>query len=332
MLDVTVVLLDGNYASTALGPIEVFHSAGALWHALKGGVPDPRFRVTTASIDGEGVTSPYGVTLSAQRAIRQVAHADIIILPATGLDLDEKLRAHRDVIGWLREWHAKGAYIAGICTGAAYLAEAGLLDGRHATTHWAVAEAYAQRYPKVHWRPEMFITEEQRLLCSGGVYASMDLSLYLVEKFCGHEIALEVAKALLIDMPRRHQSGYAVLPLSRPHTDEKIRAVERYMEAHYSADLSIERLAGRASMSPRNFLRRFKAATGHLPGEYAQNLRISVARHMLEGGDKSVESISRAVGYEDTAFFRTLFRRYTGMAPGEYRSRFGGATAPERLQ
>ena len=332
MLDVTVVLMDDNYASTALGPIEVFHSAGSLWQALKGGVPDPRFRVTTASIDGAAVTSPYRVMLSAERAIRQVERADIIIVPATGLDLDEKLLAHRELLGWLREWHSKGAYIAGICTGAAYLAEAGLLDGRPATTHWAVAEAYAQRYPKVHWRPEMFITEEQRMLCSGGVYASMDLSLYLVEKFCGHEIALQVAKALLIDMPRRHQSGYAVLPLSRPHTDEKIRAVERHMEAHYSADLTIELLAGRVNMSPRNFLRRFKAATGHLPGEYTQSLRISVARDMLEASAKSVETISRAVGYEDSAFFRILFRRYTGMAPGEYRSRFGGATAPERAQ
>ena len=332
MLDVTVVLLDDNYASTALGPIEVFHSAGRLWQTLKGGVPEPRFRVTTASIDGAAVTSPYQVTLSAELAIRQVERADIIIMPATGLDLDEKFLAHRDLIAWLREWHTKGAYVAGICTGAAYLAEAGLLDGRHATTHWAVADAYAQRYPQVHWRPEMFITEEQRLLCSGGVYASMDLSLYLVEKFCGHDIALKVAKSLLIDMPRRHQSGYAVLPLSRPHTDEKIRAVERYMEAHYSADLTIEHLAGRASMSPRNFVRRFKSATGHLPGEYAQSLRISVARDMLEGSAKSVETISRSVGYQDSTFFRTLFRRYTGMAPGEYRSRFGGATAPERVQ
>jgi len=325
MLDVTVVLLDDNYASTALGPIEVFYSAGKLWSELKGGDPEPRFNVTTATIDGAGVTSPYQVTLSAQLAIRDVQRADIIIVPATGLDLDKKFAKHRDLFRWLREWHAKGAYVAGICTGAAYLAEAGLLDGRQATTHWAVAETFAHRFPKVHWRPEMFITEEQRLLCSGGVYASMDLSLYLVEKLCGHQIALECAKALLIDMPRRHQSGYAVLPLSRPHADEKIRAIEQYMEEHFSTNLSIEFLARRASMSPRNFLRRFKSATGHLPGEYAQNLRICVAREMLEGSTKSVEAISRSVGYEDMAFFRSLFRRYTGMTPGEYRSRFGGS-------
>ncbi len=119
------------------------------------------------------------------------------------------------LLPWLRKWYARGAYIAGVCTGVAFLAEAGLLDGRQATTHWGVAELYRQRYPKVLWRPEQFVTEDGRLLCSGGVYASIDLSLYLVEKFCGHEVALQCAKSLLLSMPRSRQSGYAVLPLSR---------------------------------------------------------------------------------------------------------------------
>ncbi len=326
MLDVTVVLVDDNYASTAIGPIEVFYSAGKLWHELNGTNADPRFNVTTASIDGASVASPYALTLSAQLAIHEVSNADIIIVPATGLDLDDKLARNHKLIAWLRDWHARGAYIAGICSGAAFLAEAGLLDGCQATTHWAVAETYAQRFPKVHWRPEMFITEEHKLLCSGGVYAAIDLSLYLVEKFCGHELALQCAKSLLVDMPRRHQSGYAVLPLSRPHADTKIRAIEQYMEAHYAQSLTIDSLAKRTHMSSRNFMRRFKAATGHLPGEYLQNLRISIARELLEDSDRPIEAVGRAVGYDDTAFFRTLFRRYTGMAPGEYRSRFGSLT------
>jgi len=322
MLDVTVVLLDDNYASTALGPIEVFHSAGQLWNMLRGDEPEPSFCVTVASIDGHSVTSPYGVTLSPQTSIREVKTANIIIVPASGLDLDGQFVRHRDLMPWLINWHSKGAYIASICSGAAYLAEAGLLNGRTATTHWAVAKAYEKRYPNVNWRPELFITEDQRVLCSGGVYASIDLSLYLVEKFCGHEVALRCAKSLLVNMPRHHQSGYAVLPLSRPHPDVKIRAAESYIDQHFDRDLTIEVLADRVNMTPRTFLRRFKSATGRKPGEYMQSLRITIAREMLENDSRSVEAVSRAVGYDDSAFFRTLFKRHTGMTPGEYRGKF----------
>ena len=133
-----------------------------------------------------------------------------------------------------------GAFIAAACTGVAYLAEAGLLDGHQATTHWGVADLYRQRYPKVRWRTEQFVTEDGRIFCSGGVYASIDLSLYLVEKFCGHEIALKVAKSLLLSMPRGRQSGYSVVQLSRPHSDEKIRQTEEYLQQHFDSDISIE--------------------------------------------------------------------------------------------
>lgn len=323
MLNVTVLLLDDNFASTALGPIEVFHAAGLLWNVLTGAEAQPRFRVTVASVDGGGVTSPYAVRLSPQVAIGDVEHADLIVVPASGLDFDTQFARNAALLPWLRDWYGRGAHIAGVCSGAAFLAEAGLLDGRRATTHWAVAEALAHRYPRVDWQPDMFITEDERLLCSGGVYSAIDLSIYLVEKFCGHEVALNCAKSLLVHMPRSHQSGYAVLPLSRPHSDERIRAVEAFIDANYAENLSSETLAARAHMSPRNFIRRFKAATGRLPGNYLQTLRITVAKRMLEEGDLNIQSISLAVGYEDLAFFRSLFRRYTGMAPGEYRGRFG---------
>ncbi len=324
MLDVAVILLNDNYASTAIGPIEVFHSAGLLLNVLKGEAPDPRFRVTIASPDGERVTSPYAVQLLPEVPICSVKNADLIIVPSSGLDFENQLARHAALLPWLRKHAAQGAYIAGVCTGAVYLAEAGLLDGREATTHWATADQFSRRYPKVDWRPEKLITEDRRMLCSGGVYSSMDLSLYLVEKFCGHEVALQCAKSLLINMPRANQSGYAVLPLSPPHEDDKVRIAEAYMQENYARDISIEALACRAGMSPRNFIRRFKSATGRLPGNYLQALRVGVAKEMLEGGARSVQVVSTAVGYDDAAFFRALFKRCTGMTPAEYRENFAG--------
>jgi len=179
-----------------------------------------------------------------------------------------------------------------------------------------------QRYPKVLWRPEQFVTEHGRIFCSGGVYASIDLSLYLVEKFCGHEIALKCAKSLLVSMPRSRQSGYSVLPLSRPHADDKIRRTEEYLQKHFDRDVPIDALADHVGMSPRNFIRRFKAATGRLPGAYIQMLRVSAAKELLEHGATSIQAVCSKAGYEDIAFFRSLFKRHTGMTPAEYRTRF----------
>ena len=185
-----------------------------------------------------------------------------------------------------------------------------------------MADILRQRYPKVRWRPEQFVTEDGRLFCSGGVYASIDLSLYLVEKFCGHEIALQCAKSLLLSMPRSRQSGYSVVPLSRPHSDDKIRQTEEYLQEHFDRDVSIDSLADRVGMGPRNFIRRFKAATGRLPGAYIQMLRVSAAKELLEHGATSIQTVCSKIGYEDVAFFRSLFKRHTGMTPAEYRGRF----------
>lgn len=323
MLDVTVVLLDDGYASTAVMPIEIFHSAGALWREIKGQQPEPRFRVTTASLDGGAVRSPYaGLRMSPQCAIADVTRTDIVVVPTSGLAMDEKLIENSALLPWLTNHYAHGAYIAGVCMGAGYLAEAGLLDGKQATTHWAIAGDFAKRYPKVDWRADMFVTEDSRLLCSGGLTAAADVSLYLVEKLCGHEVAVQTAKALLLNMPRASQSGYSMLPLSPPHNDDAVRGVEHVLQTKFRDTVSIDSLAEAAGMSPRTFLRRFKAATGRLPGAYLQAVRIETAKAMLERDRTAVQSVACAVGYDDVSFFRSLFKRATGMTPAEYRSHF----------
>lgn len=320
MIHVAVILLNDNYASTAIGPIEVFHSAGTLWNALRGEAEAPRFRVTVASLDGEAVTSPYAVGLVPQVSIRSVRHADLVMVPSSGLDLETQFARHAALFPWLRRKARQGAYIAGCCTGAAYLAEAGLLDGREATTHWATADDFRRRYPKVNWRPEKLITEDRRMLCSGGVYSSMDLSLHLVEKFCGHEIALQCAKALLINMPRPYQSGYAVLPLSRPHDDDKVRTAEAYIERHYADNVSIERLARELNMSPRNFIRRFRETTGLPPARWLLDARLQRARDLLAGTDMRIEQVATDCGFGSADTLRHHFRARLKASPSRYRA------------
>jgi transcriptional regulator GlxA family with amidase domain len=113
-----------------------------------------------------------------------------------------------------------------------------------------------------------------------------------------------------------------VVQLSRPHSDDKIRQTEEYLQQHFDSDISIDSLAQRVGMGPRNFIRRFKAATGRVPGAYIQTLRVSAAKELLEHGSSSIQTVSTKIGYEDIGFFRNLFKRHTGMTPGEYRDRF----------
>lgn len=322
MLDVTVVLLDDGLSSTGIMPVEIFHSAGRLWEALHERPSNPPFGVRTASIDGAPVRSPYGLQIVPEAAIADIERTDIVIVPTSGLDLDLKLVENSALLPWLRRHHARGAYVAGVCMGAAYLAEAGLLDGRIATTHWSVCSRLAERYPRVNWRPELFVTEDSRVLCSGGVCGSVDVSLYLVEKLCGHEVALQCAKALLLPMPRLYQSGYAMAPIAQPHDDGRVRELEGWLQANFRQDVSTATLAARAVLGERTFVRRFKAATGRSPAAYVQALRIEAAKQLLERDADPIQTISSSVGYEDAAFFRGLFKRATGMTPAEYRANF----------
>ncbi len=323
MIEVAVVLMKGGLPSTAIAPMEIFSCAGVLYDAFCGQSSEPLFRVRAVTATGKPTSSFIPVTIRPTCSIAEVRKADLIIVPSSGAVIDEILARNQTLIHWLRRWHKRGAAIAGICSGVALLAEAGLLDSRPATTHWALADQFAKRFPKVQWLPERFITESEKIFCSGGVYASIDLALYLVEKFCGHKIAMETAKALLLQTPRMWQATYAAEPPAAAHGDEPIGKAQRWLFKNFREAVTIEELAARVAMSPRNFARRFKIATGETPLAYLHCLRIDAAKHLLENERMNVHDVSQAVGYEDVIFFRRLFKRYTGVPPREYRVRFG---------
>lgn len=322
MIDVTVLLAQGGHASTALGPLEVFRDAGRLWNALQGAPESPQFRVRTATPGRQPVRPDGPYQIVPDEALEDVGETDIVFVPSIGLDLERALNMHGELIPFVRDAHARGAVVAGVCSGVALLAESGILDDRRATTHWGLARRYGERFPRVRWQPEQIVTDDGGVCCGGGVHASIDLSIFLVEKFCGRSVALECARSLVVDMPRACQAGFAVLPIGNRHGDEAIARAEEWIHEHCREDFRFEALAERLGMSPRNFIRRFKAATGLKPVEYLQKLRVRAARHYLEEGEASVEEIGDRVGYDDAPFFRRVFKRETGLTPSSYRKRF----------
>ena len=323
MTEVTVLFLDQSFSSTAVGPLEVFNHAGSLWNLLTGTKQNPRFRVTTASVDGRAVRCDGPIYIKPAAAIKDIRKTDLIFIPTTGLRIEDAGEYHAPIVSWLQQWQKRGAAIAGVCTGVGLVAATGMLDGKRATTHWALADRFRQLYPKVKWMPELMVTEDHGFYCGGGVHAALDLSLYLVEKFCGHDVATQTAKAMLIETPRAWQKGFAIVPLKTEHNDDAISTAQEWLHENFQRPFPLDAPAQRAGMSLRNFVRRFKQATGDSPLIYLQKLRIAAARRLLESNHRSMQEISDAVGYQDVAFFRSLFQRHTGVSPSAYREKFG---------
>jgi transcriptional regulator GlxA family with amidase domain len=262
------------------------------------------------------------VTITPDKSVSQVRATDLVFATTIGLDFDSVLAANPAMLRLIRREARRGTMIAGVCSGVSMLAEAGVLEGRPATTHWALVDTFRQRYPNVAWQPERFITESENIFCGGGVYAALDLCLHLVERMAGYEAARQCGRALLIDAPRTWQASFAVPKLKQPHHDSRILQAQERLHQTFSEPVSVEQMAQDSGMSTRNFTRRFKLATGDSPLEYLHKLRMDCAKHLLESDFKSVQEVCFEVGYEDQPHFRKLFKRHTGLSPTEYKARF----------
>lgn len=321
MKKITIVALHNTIATTVMGPMDVFFQAGQLWNYIHGLPLTPYFEVEIVSKDGAVVKCLNNVMLQPHRSIHAVEKTDLIIIPSiTGIE--KTIRYSATLLDWIAHHHQKGAAIAGVCTGAFLLAETGLLDHKTATTHWGFVDLFRQRYPEVNLKPERLITDEEKLYCAGALAAGIDLSIYLVEKYCGHEVAVACSKALIHDMGRNSQAPYTVFRFQKKHADETIRLVQQWIEANYAQPIDLNQTAKKHGMSRRTFERRFKKATGDTPLVYLQRTRVEAAKRLIEKSDGTFDTISHDVGYENSNHFREVFKRHAGLLPGEYHRKF----------
>ncbi|MEW2413212.1 GlxA family transcriptional regulator [Streptomyces sp. NPDC046866] len=313
--NVLVVLYDGLQSLDVSGPVEVL-AAVSRFPGAEG------YRIRTASPGGAPVRTCSGLTLVPDGDLdsERPGRATTLIVPGGRYRGDFEPR----LTDWLRAHGAGAQRLVSVCTGGLLLAEAGLLDGRRATTHWSVCDHMAQKYPRVTVEPDPIYVRDGPVSTSAGVTAGIDLALALVEEDHGRELALAIARQLVVFLKRPgNQAQFSAQLAAQTARREPLREVQHWITEHPGADLSVEALAARARLSPRHFARAFQAETGVTPGRYVERVRVEHARRLLEDSAEGVAQIARACGYGTPEALRRAFVRTLGQPPTEYRRRFG---------
>ena len=248
---------------------------------------------------------------------------DLIFIPAFGpVDIAQTLEDNRCFIPSLNEQYAQGAILASNCTGAFLLAASGLLDDRRATTHVDAAEKLAASFPKIKLDQDAVVTHDANIYTSGGATSGFHVMLAIIQKCCGRELTIRIAKSFAIDMDRENQAYFGHFSPVEAHTDELVMRVQNKIKKQFPEIKSIEEAIADIPASRRNFVRRFKQATGLTPIRYLQKTRIEAAKRLLENTEKGLFEIMLCAGYSDMKNFRQLFKDNTGMTPKAYRDKF----------
>jgi transcriptional regulator GlxA family with amidase domain len=324
---VAILALPETSASVIYGMYDLFLSAGRDWGYIVDGKPGPQvMQPLVVSRSASPFEAGNRVLVRPDASLESCPPVDLVCIPELmvppGAPIDGRFVPE---IEWLRDRYASGATLASSCSGALLLAEAGLLDGQEATTHWAYCDVMRRRYPNVRLRERRALVvtgEAQRLVMAGGGVSWLDLALYLIARYSSVEVAMQTARLNLITWHDIGQQPFARLAQSRQVEDAVIARCQEWIAAHYHEPAPVAGMVRLSGLAERSFKRRFQQATGMAPLEYVHTLRIEEAKQMLETADQPIEAIANEVGYEDASFFARLFRRKVGLTPAAYRRRF----------
>ena len=327
-VDIAILVFPENSASVVYGLYDLFLSAGRDWGVITEGRPGPELiRPRLVARYGEPFEVSNGIRITPDATLRDCPPVDIICVPEVNLPPGEALaERYCAEIEWLIQRHGQGTMLAAACSGAMLFAEAGLLDGQAATTHWAWCDVLRERFPAVQVQEQRALVisgEGQRLVMAGGGTSWLDLALYLIARSVGVEAAMQVARINLIDWHHIGQQPFARLARTRQVEDAVIARCQTWIAEHYPEPNPVRSMVRLSGLAERTFKRRFQQATGMPPLEYVHALRIEEAKQMLESGDLPIEAIANEVGYEDAGYFSRLFRRKVNLTPAQYRKRFG---------
>ncbi|MCU1373807.1 MAG: putative AraC family transcriptional regulator [Actinomycetia bacterium] len=305
---VVIFVFDGVQPLDAVGPHEVLRAGG--------------YAVELVSATGQPVRSASGLTLGVDGALADV-RGPLDTLVVAGGDGIGTAMADAEVLRHLGRLAARSRRVTSVCSGAFLLAEAGLLDGRRATTHWRHCAELAARYPAITVDPDPIFVRDGDVWTSAGVTAGMDLALALVEEDRGAEAALAIARRLVMYVQRPGGQAQFSAALKAQRADRDVlRELQAWLPDHLDLDLGVDRLAERAAMSPRQFARTFAAEVGVTPGRYVEDLRVEAARRLLESTRRGVDDVATTCGFGTAETMRRAFLRSVRVPPAEYRRRF----------
>ena len=312
---VAVLSLPGVQLLDVAGPLDVFAEAN---------VQSDRdvYELAIVGTEAGPVVTSSGRGLVVDLIAPEGAPARFDTLLVAGAPRIQDLEVRADLLEWLGRTAVKCRRYGSVCSGAFLLGQAGLLNGRRVTTHWAVAEALARQYPQASVEPDAICLFDGALRTAAGVTAGLDLALALVEEDLGAEIARRVAAQLVMFFKRGGgQMQFSRRGVSAPVGRSALQEVQRWVAGHPAEDHSVERLAERAGMSARHFARLFRTETGLTPAAYVENVRIEAVRRLLEVEDAALKQVAGACGFRDADTLRRAFVRRVGTTPAEYRRR-----------
>lgn len=282
----------------------------------------PLFNIQLVGINLKARLSNGIFSVTPDITIAEVQQTDLIIIPAIHGEYRQVIEANREFVPWIMAQFNKGAEVASLCIGAFLLASTGLLDGKKCATHWLAAKEFRELFPDVELIDDKIITDEQGIYTSGGAYSSLNLNLYLLEKYAGREMAVLSSKIFEIDISRNNQLPFIIFKGQKDHEDEAIKKAQELIEESYREKLTIDDLCEKIHLGRRTLERRFKKATSNSVTEYIQRVKIEATKRQLESSPKSVGEIMYDVGYSDVKSFRTVFKKITGLTPVDYRNRY----------
>jgi transcriptional regulator GlxA family with amidase domain len=310
-----------------IGPLEAFGIASRMVAESSGRAAYESELVTTAS--DLALPTSSGVKIVAHKHYAQVRGKVDTLLISGG----PGTRGPRDpiLLDWLRQMAKHSRRICSICTGAYLLADAGLLEGKRATTHWRYVESFARKHPGVLWDPNPIFVQDGRFYTSAGISAGMDLALALIEEDFGSALALDVARHMVIFLRRPgSQAQFSVTLAAQAAERKSLQELQVWIAENLAKDLSVEALADRAAMSSRNFARVFASELGSTPARYVEQVRVEAARTLLASTDDGVDQIASRCGFSSAELLRRCFLRHFKIAPSQYRKHFRTAVPGAR--
>lgn len=322
---IALVASPNALASSVSTTLDLFMAANRVANGLFGS-EQPLFQAQVLSTDGAAVTASNGYPIAVDGAIAGAGPFEAVLVPAfTFEDLPSFERALGEsspLCQWLRKQHQSGALVAASCAGSFVLAEAGLLEGRAATTTWWLAKQFRRRYPHIELRADEMLVDSGSVISAGAALSQIDLALYLIERLGSRQLARLCAKYMVLDGRRASQTPY-MLPGPLRSGDPVVAKAESVLAKRLGEEIRIDELAGQLAVSPRTLVRRFQRATGLSPQAFVQRQRVDHARTLLETTELRLAEVLERVGYQDESAFRKLFKRATGYTPGDYARRFG---------